>query len=419
MKLQQNGLRKILNHGIYFVTCIFIFICSSCHWLLDIAYKYIVGASPNTIDYKICAVIALAFIIFYLVKNKTFPFDFETVVLLVTLAYVGYLDYNAGRDADVCYWYILFSSYLLGRVAVGTNHELVRNRMVVLFLSLVGGMFVASFLDFSVNLKTGWAYGTETWPNFFSGDLERRTTYEFGFVLTTSLLGFAIFNYKKNRITSIFIIIANLFIQYCVIKVEGRENSFMAIISIFAVTLLYIIDSYAKFSNKTKKVLKILFICCICLTFLAIILWNVNFCGVKDLYLNSYLNSSGGILHNVRFKYDYDGFKAMLKYPFEDYEPILHIKRPHSTILEYGRVYNIIVYVGLLIFRLCVIKDAVLFAIKCKGENRYLKYMLIPAFVNINIYYSLEPNGYAHRHFLMAGLLISGIIRAYNEEMRE
>lgn len=415
LNIQQKKITQIFSESFFLVSCILVFACAAFHWRFDIAYKYIVGTNSDIIDYRLCATIAAILILFFVIKNKKVPFDAELIILLSTLLYVGYLDYQFGRNADICYWYILFSAYLLGRVVIGTKTDVDAKRLIAMFLSLVVGMFVASFLDFSINFRTGWAYGTETWPNFFSGDLERRTTYEFGFVLTTSLLGYAVFTYKKNKIISCLIIIINIFIQYCVINVEGRENTFMALISIFIVLILYVNDLYVGLSDKAKRTIKIIGFGMTCLIVVSVLLWNLNFFGVKDLYLHSYLNSSGGVIHNIRFKYDYDGFMAMLKYPFDDYEPILHIKRPHSTILEYGRVYNIIVYAGLLVFRICVIMDTILFAKKCKNENRYLKYLVVPAFVNLNIYYSLEPNGYAHRHFLMAGLLLSGMIKAYIE----
>lgn len=64
------------------------------------------------------------------------------VILLVTLAYVGCLDHQAGNFADVCYWYILFSAYLLGRVALGRNSDMIQKEISILFLALVAGMFV-------------------------------------------------------------------------------------------------------------------------------------------------------------------------------------------------------------------------------------------------------------------------------------
>ena len=79
-------------------------------------------------------------------------------------------------------------------------------------------------------------------------------------------------------------------------------------------------------------------------------------------------------------------------------------------LLEYGRVVGIATWGLMTIFRLLIIKDAFVLAIK-RGDAYWIKYLLIPAFLSINLYYSMEPNGYAHRQLWMIGLFISGIIR--------
>jgi hypothetical protein len=50
-----------------------------------------------------------------------------------------------------------------------------------------------------------------------------------------------------------------------------------------------------------------------------------------------------------------------------------------------------------------------------KGENAWIKYLIFPAFVCVNIYYSLEPNAFAHRYLWMMGLFLSGMVRGWLE----
>ena len=413
MNSQRSGMNQIISESVFYITCALTFICAAFHWKFDISYKYIVGDYTDIIDYRFCAAVAAILIIYFIIKNRKVPFDVELIIFLSILLYVGYLDYQAGRNADVCYWYILFVAYLLGRVVLGTNYDTATRRIAILFFALVLGMFTASFLDFSINLENGWSYGTEEWPNFISGDVEPRTTYEYGFVLTTSLFGYAVLFFKEKRWLPLFIVALNVLIQYMVITVEGRENSFMLIISVITVFGLLLLDKYNEFSVGTKKRLGILLIVLLVIVAIIYMLFVNNFLGLYDLYSNSYLSGSGGIIHNVRFEMDLDGFRGMLKYPFEDYEAVAGIRRPHSMILEYGRVYNIIVFAGLTVFRIITFIDVIKLLFMNDGRYRYIKYIIIPAFININLYYSLEPNGYAHRHFWMAGLLLCGMIRAY------
>ena len=44
-----------------------------------------------------------------------------------------------------------------------------------------------------------------------------------------------------------------------------------------------------------------------------------------------------------------------------------------------------------------------------------VKYVLIPIFVNLNIYYMLEPNAAYAKEYWMAGLLVSGLIAGVND----
>ena len=102
----------------------------------------------------------------------------------------------------------------------------------------------------------------------------------------------------------------------------------------------------------------------------------------------------------------------MLEYPLEDYD-IYGLQRPHSMLLEYGRVFDIAVWGLLVLFRLYTIKEAFVLALR-KNEYSWIKYLLIPAFAALNLYYSMEPNGYDHRHLWMIGLFLSGMIKGLN-----
>ena len=64
--------------------------------------------------------------------------------------------------------------------------------------------------------------------------------------------------------------------------------------------------------------------------------------------------------------------------------------------------------------KILIIKDMLRLAFS-KEENSWIKYLLVPSFIALNLYYSMEPNGYAHRYFWLVGLLISGMIRGWLE----
>ena len=108
----------------------------------------------------------------------------------------------------------------------------------------------------------------------------------------------------------------------------------------------------------------------------------------------------------------------MIKHPLENYE-MLRLENPHSMILEYGRVYGLPLWLLLTMFRLMLCISAIVVAFK-RGDNCWIKYLLVPAFISLNLYYAMEPNGLAHRHFWTIGLFLSGIIKGWvNINMRK
>ena len=62
--------------------------------------------------------------------------------------------------------------------------------------------------------------------------------------------------------------------------------------------------------------------------------------------------------------------------------------------------------------RMLLTVDAVRLVFR-RNDYYWIKYFLLPAFAAVNMYYSMEPNGFTHRYFWMVGLFISGMIRGW------
>ena len=109
---------------------------------------------------------------------------------------------------------------------------------------------------------------------------------------------------------------------------------------------------------------------------------------------------------------DWNAFQSMIKYPLENYQEKYGLARGHSMLLEYGRVYGLTTFGLLLFFKILIFIDCgrLMFF---QNSSSYIRYILVPLFFTINIYYLLEPNGFAHRYFWSIGLFVSGMIRGY------
>ena len=83
-------------------------------------------------------------------------------------------------------------------------------------------------------------------------------------------------------------------------------------------------------------------------------------------------------------------------------------------LLEYGRVYGFPTYVLLILVVVFFVKDTVLLFLG-KSEYSWIKYLLLPAFLGVYLYYALEPNGHLHKDFWTIGLFLNGMIRGWLE----
>ncbi|WP_405376695.1 hypothetical protein [Pseudobutyrivibrio sp.] len=382
------------------------------HWIPYVAYKYEDGLFL-IIDVKVVVWIASISCVYYLIRKGRIEFDYTLFLLCTAMLLVAVIDYHNEDYEPIKYALVLPLSYMLGKLIIGTEKEDANKKIITLYAVMAVPMFIQSTLDFGVNWYYDWALGTERWMEFWTGEVDARTTYEMGFVLTTSALGVAILRFKKHKALSILIFIAITLSEYLIIHAEGRQNPVMMVISIFLVMCMYTYDNWSSDNKKLKLTVFIIVAIGIIALAALVIMFATNAFGVMDIYKNSYW-ASGGFLKNERFAINWRGFKNMLKYPLEDYQKVAGLPRPHSLVLEYGRVYDITIYALLTLVRLSFIVQAVRLALN-KNKYSMIKYLLFPGFVCINLYYTMEPNGYAHRYMWMPGLIISGMISGWLE----
>lgn len=357
--------------------------------------------------------IAAAASIYYLIRKHQIEFDFSLALLCTTMVFVAIIDYHTEDYIPVSYAWILPTAYILGKLIVGTDWATINEKIVILYFSMALPMYIQSVLDIGSNWKTGWALGTERWPEFWTGEIEPRTTYEMGFVLTTSAFAFAFYIFRKHSVAAITIIAANMLLQYMVMHVQGRQNPVLLILTILIVGCLMVYDRWHGDSRKFIRFFGIALLVVVLMIALVAVLFATNAFGLMDIYRASYW-ADGGFLKNERIDINLTAFKSMLKWPNDNYTERAGLDRAHSMVLEYGRVYDMTVYIGLTIIRLMFIFQALRMAL-AKNSNSWIKYLIVPAFVSLNLYYTMEPNAYAHRYLWMPGLFVSGMIAGWLE----
>ncbi len=398
---KDNCINSRLNKAWFIVACIAIFIFSATY--LGFEYEFL----PMVLN--ITAVITFVGV----VLHGRMPFDIKFIFIFEAMLLVSIYDIRMYVVYEVAYGAVITLSYLIGKLLVGKNKELCDKRIMNSYLCIAFGMFTSGVVDVIYTRLQGY-FNTERLLSVWNGEEYVRTTFEFCFILIVSTVFFAVWSFKRNKIISSALIVAAVFSVAEMIKQEGRYCVMLVIIVIPCMILLYLYTRWPEFKSQTKLVVKRLAMLFAAIIVLGILAFALNLFGLKDLYLGSYL-STGGILENVRFKTIYQAFVQMPEHLNGGYDTGVtmddgRIIQVHNMWLKYGDKYGVVVLFLLLAYKLFTIVDAVKLAFK-RGRENDIKYLLIPAFLSINLYYSLEPNGYANRLFLVFGLLISGMIR--------
>ncbi|WP_028235572.1 hypothetical protein [Pseudobutyrivibrio sp. MD2005] len=416
--------------GFFFaMVCTTLFVGSMFHAWWNLSYKYRFGEIKTVnwfSDFNFFAIVMLVVALYYSVRKvyygREIKFDFALALLCQTMCLVAVVDYHNQDYSNIPYAWILPAGYIIGKAIVGVDSKVVSQRVECVFFSLAFGMFIASAMDFYKNFQFEPENGglhTHSWESYWvSGLIESRCTYELGFILITASCGYMLYRARKHISILGLIILVNLIIQHCDIETTGRENRILLPVNVLLFLVLFFFDKYRTADRKRRNLYRIVIVAVIRCVALVILAFYKNWNVMYDKYLLSNWATGGGILKNDRFVINQDAFQAMLRYPTDDwakYETIVYnYSISHSLLLEYGRAYDITVYIALVLFRLLIIKDAVILMIK-KGIGNTVKYFLIPAFLSINIYYSMEPNAYGRRYFWLIGLIISGMIIAVIE----
>ncbi len=376
------------------------------HWILEPNYKYKVVNTNTTFDLWWAFAVVLIVSTYYLFRKRSVKFDFALLILCQVLLLVGVLDYHFQDYVPVQYAYIIPTSYIIGKLAVENCNP---KRICVLYFVIAAPMYFISFLDFRMAWKWLWEWGTEMWPPYFTWWQEiSRTTFEYGFFLTSCCICYALHIFKKNKALLVIILAADAWIVWFGVKSEGRENACVIIISLLLFVVMKLYDNW-------KTVNKKIFVFA-CVIFIFILLIIINSSVFINWYKNSYWSGGGGIFENERIKIDLAAIKNMLAYPLENYTEKYGYKYSHSLALEYGRVYDLTIFVLIELFKLFTFYYAYKMFTNKKSE---IKYLLIPAFCCLNIYYFVEPNGYAYRYFWIPGLFISGMIKSCIDKEEE
>lgn len=397
-KFSSDKIKRI----IFYLTCVSLFTYGFCFPIIN---EYVAGA--------FMAVLVIAEII----RQKYLPVDLPMLFLVEAMLCIALIDFH--RDTQYMYklqWaWVLPLGYLLGKAVVGAAKDCDK-RCLSAYACLAAGMFLQGIVDYAYGFKqmAEWGYLSSAWAQFWTGEYEVRIAYEFELNLTISLIGVAIYIYKKNKALSIFLLFANIFIQLCAYLTNGRQTVIYMGLSLVIVAALNLYDKRLELGSFEKRLYTLLAIMIAAVAVVAIAFYKFHFWGLIEIDEESKWLRDGGIIHNIRFEADAEILQLLRDNPLGGfYGTILGGGQSHNMWTEYAREWGIVPFVLLVIFSCLTVVDALRLAFSRK-VNLLVKYTLFSSFVCINLYYFMEPNAHAHRNFWLFGLFISGMIREIN-----
>lgn len=332
--------------------------------------------------------------------------DFDIKILFIAEAFilVGFHNSRNWVDFEVPYAWILVMPYLLGKMSIGNDEKNANKNFYINYFVMAAGMTISGLVDVIYGAVNG-LYSTEFLYSIWTKESYVRTTHEYNYVFMISALLFFLISAKKIK-EFYLLVIFDLIIVVDMVYHEGRYSLLYTILQIMF--FLCIIAYWGWKKNEKVKTTIILIGCTLIIgAILLVVMFELNLFGIQDLYDSSYLIGGGGILHNERFEFLVDVIKAMPEHVLGGYD-VASPEGSHNMWLEYGDKYGVVVLALLLIFKLLTIKDAVCVAVY---EKTNIKYLVLSAFIYLHLYYTLEPNGFAKREFLIFGLFFWGMIR--------
>ena len=399
--------------------------CAICASLFTYGFCY-----PIINEYA-AGVFMTVLVIFECLRQRFVPLDLAFIFLLQGAIICAAIDFLT--NLDYMYWmqwaWVLPMGYLLGKVIPGNDSSIepifpgkewpagrMRSsdkRITLAFISLTAGLFLQGLIDYIYGyIQRGeWFV---LWNQFWGGESQVKNTYELKLLLVTCLLAAVFFIRRQLRSVFYAYLAAEALIIFLCFKTGGRINFLVLLLQIIFVALFNVIDSQDARKRQALKGLIAIILAGLALLIILSTLISFNIGGLGDLYYNSFWSRDGGVLHNVRLECIVEGVQKSFYYPLGGFT--VDALGPygggssHNMWLEYARQYGLVPLICFFTFSLITIFYGIQLLLKKTTRYSWLKRLLVPGLICLNMYHSMEPNAHANRNLWLFCLVISGMV---------
>lgn len=374
------------------------------------------------VNSNVAIIILACFLVYYLVKEKGTKYDWNFQFLLLATVSIAILDFHAEAYYSITFGLLWCLGYLLGKFMIGTDHEQGTSRIMITMLAMGLGLFIQGVLNYSNGFSEQYISeevdSWSSWSEYWTGIETARTLFVFDFLVIAAMLVFSVMIFKKHKVLSLMIIVANIIVIYLdFISARGRFAVCAQVVSLGFVGIIYLIKNYKSMSDRAHKIIKTVGIAIVALLLIVFASVKLNIAGLGDIYAGSFLNRDGGIFNNVRFESIREGIALAISYPQGGWNvEIIPGGAPHNVILLFGREYDSLVMLILFVFMLFTVKDFIKLLL---GKNiTKIDYMLGAVHLVMILYFNLETGPWRYRNYWMFLLLVDGMLRRRIEQIK-
>ncbi len=385
-------------------------------FVLSCVFVFIYSLMFQALRYERVIAILIAFTIIGTAIEHKLRWDLAYLFIAAAGIITAEIDLHADIDTT---WYttaVWLGAYLFGKYVVGDNKENLDKKIFIVVASMLVGLYIQGLLNYG-NYKgtaeeiSGDGLSWGTWSEFFTGQNTSRTLFVFDFILTGSLIFFALISFKKNKILSIIILALNAGIVVVDnILAGGRLALLLQFMTLALMTIIYLIKNHDIIPKWLKRTITIIAVAVVSTGLIVTILKASNFFGFRDYYAGTIWGRDGGIFNNIRFKTIKEGLSLSFSKPTGGWMvPSDEYGIPHNVCLLFSKEYDTFIYMLLLAFRL----TGLAYGIKliARKECNSIDYMLFSMLVTINIYYVVETGPWRYRNYWFFFLMIVAMIK--------
>ncbi len=352
-------------------------------------------------------------------KRERSPIDFSSIILVIPFFLMGVykyimLPFESGKWDYTVYGWVVPLSYFLGKMVIGTSKDEMEDKTHLVITVMAVGMLIQGLLNYKVLLSYGveLAESVRTEAFWCSENMGTRSTWDVGLAAIVGLIFYGFLLRKKNVRYTIAVMLVNVGIILFNIYMQGRTMLLLAVLIFAVLAVIYMCGK--EITVIVKKLPKIGFITLIAYSFISFI-YSFDIGGIATWYaLNG--QRGGGIIKNVRINMALVGLRNIFYHEKGGWDvywqgEILNgaYTTTHNSWVEFGRNFDIIVFLFLVLFIVLSIAKDMWFLFK-HGNNCKVGYLAVGSKMGILILSVINPDFYTRMDLLPFLFFNCGVI---------